>query len=66
MTPRPRGRPKVDNPRRSIVSIRGSVEWRDWLVELADSRRLKATDLIDLALVEFAERHGFKKPAPKR
>ena len=35
-------------------------------MKLADFRRLKATDLIDQALVEYAERHNFPDPAPKR
>lgn len=48
------------------IAIRGSKEWRDWVMELADFRRLKATDLIDQALVEYADRHGFTKRAPKR
>jgi hypothetical protein len=56
---------KADAEPKGIV-VRGCVEWRDWVMELADFRRLKATDLIDQALVEYAENHGFKKPAPKR
>src|SRR5262249_4545712 len=48
------------------IAIRGSKEWRDWVMDLADFRRLKATDLIDQALVEYAERHGFNPSAPKR
>lgn len=47
-------------------AVRGSKEWHTWVTELADHRRLKVTDLIDQALVEYAERHSFTRPAPKR
>lgn len=64
------GRPKkkglAGEPKAVGLAIRGSVAWRDWVMELADFRRLKATDVMDQALVEYAERHGFAKPAPKR
>jgi hypothetical protein len=61
------GRPKSSKPDEgSGIAVRGSKAWRDWVNELADFRRLKMTDLIDQSLVEYAERHGFKKRAPKR
>jgi hypothetical protein len=47
-------------------AIRGSKEWHAWVTELASFRRLRATDLIDQALVEYASQHGFTKAAPKR
>jgi hypothetical protein len=34
------------------IAIRGSERWRDRATGLAEFRRLKATDLIDRALVE--------------
>jgi hypothetical protein len=33
---------------------------------LAAHRRLKASDVIDQALIEYAERYGYDKPAPRR
>lgn len=63
---RPKKKPAKADPKRSVVSVRGSDEWRDWLMELSAFRRLKATDVIDQALVEYAEKYGFKKPAPPR
>lgn len=48
------------------VSIRCSVIWKNWLTRLAAFRRLKATDVIDQVLVEYAEKHGFKEEAPPR
>ena len=52
--------------KRNVVSIRGTEEWRKWLFGLAAFRRLKATDVIDQSLVEYAERHGYGEPAPPR
>ena len=52
--------------RRNVVSIRGTEAWRDWLMELAAHRRLKAADVIDQALIEYAQKHGYIEPAPPR
>jgi hypothetical protein len=60
------GRKKSGKDEPKGVVVRGSQEWRDWVTGLADFRRLKVTDLIDQALVEYAERHGYKPSAPKR
>ena len=50
----------------SGIAIRGSEEWRNWVMALARFKRLKATDLIDQALVEYARNHGFTEEAPER
>ena len=52
--------------RRNVVSIRGTEEWRDWLMGLAVHRRLSAADVIDQALVEYAQKYGYKKLPPPR
>jgi hypothetical protein len=62
------GRPKKKTGRDEKaygVAIRGSKEWRDWVMDLAEFRRLKATDLIDQALVEYAQKYVYKKPSPR-
>ena len=61
-------RPKTPEPatRKNVVSIRGTENWRDWLMGLAAHRRLKASDVIDQALIEYAERHGYTREAPPR
>jgi hypothetical protein len=63
-------KPSEDKPepvaRRNVVSIRGTEEWRDWLMGLAAHRRLKASDVIDQALIEYAQKYGYKKEAPPR
>ncbi len=58
---KPKGRP----PREMVVGMRGSTEWKTWLDELAEHCRLNKVDVIDLALVDFAAKQGFKAP-PKR
>jgi hypothetical protein len=60
------GRPKSADPKRTILTLKGSEEWREWVHRLAGHMRTKAPDLIDRALVEIAERNGFKERAPKR
>jgi hypothetical protein len=51
---------------RTIMSIKGSVDWRAWLADLAVHTRLmsKAT-VIDVALADYAEKIGFRPP-PRR
>lgn len=64
------GRPKKKsagaNASTPGFAIRGSKEWHAWVTALAEFRRLKVTDVIDQALVEFASKHGYEPPAPKR
>jgi hypothetical protein len=55
-----------DEPRKNVVSIRGTESWRAWLMGLAAFRRLSAVDVIDQALVEYAHKHGYKEEAPPR
>jgi hypothetical protein len=57
---------RQDEDAKSGIAIRGSKEWRDWVMALAKFKRLKATDLIDQALIEYARNHHFEPPAPER
>ncbi len=52
--------------RKNVISIRGTEAWREWLMRLAKHRRLNATDVIDQALVEYADRVGFEEAPPER
>lgn len=63
-TPAPKG--GDDEPRKNVVSIRGTESWRAWLMGLAAHRRLKAVDVIDQALVEYAQKYGYTEEAPPR
>jgi hypothetical protein len=59
--------PFGDNePRKNVVSIRGTESWREWLMGLAAHRRLKAVDVIDQALIEYAKKYGYTEEAPPR
>jgi hypothetical protein len=60
------GRPKSANPLKPTISLKRSVEWRDWLKDLADHMHMPATLTIDQALILYAEAKGFKKPMPRR
>src|SRR5947209_8112674 len=52
--------------RRNVVSIRGTEQWRDGLMGLAAHRRLKASDVIEQALIEYAQKYGYDKAPPPR
>lgn len=54
-----------DEPRRNIIAIRGTEEWRAWLKEYAAFRRVPVNVLIDIVLAENAKRDGFRSP-PER
>jgi hypothetical protein len=61
------GRPKKrQETEYKVIAIRGTPDWHEWVFQLAEFRRTPVTSVIDQALVEYAERHGFKKPAPSR
>jgi hypothetical protein len=51
---------------RAPISIKATVAFRDWLSEFADSERLTTVQLIEKAVVEYAERRKYPKPAPRR
>jgi hypothetical protein len=49
-----------------VVSMKGTVEFRDWLNELADFDRSTAVQVMEKGAVLYAKQVGFAKPAPKR
>lgn len=55
--------PTVTEPiRKNVISIRGTEDWRGWLIEYAAFRRVPVTSLIDQVLTEAAKRDGFTLP----
>jgi hypothetical protein len=60
------GRPKLPDPKKNIVTLRGSEAFRDWLNNLADHCRLPASAVIDQALIAYARQQGFDQEPPKR
>jgi hypothetical protein len=64
---RSRGRPKSGKPPLvSAFSIKGSQEWRDWVMALASYSNMPASVLIDQALKMYAKANGYDDPMPKR
>jgi hypothetical protein len=62
----PRGRPPVPGgQKKHILGIRGQQAYKEWLVRFATAQRSDIADLIDDALVAYAEAKGFEAP-PKR
>ncbi len=49
-----------------VVSMKGTVEFREWLNELAEFDRLTAVQVMEKGAVAYARQIGFTKPAPKR
>lgn len=50
----------------SIVVLKGSAAYRDWLGRLTEYSRMPGAVLIDRALMEWAERNGFNEKPPHR
>ena len=60
------GRPKVREPRKSIMSFRGSDAFAEWFQALVERERIPAASLIEKSLVSYAEQVGFELSPPKR
>jgi hypothetical protein len=48
------------------IGVRASGEWAAWVERLAKRHRVDVAKLIDLALVEFAEKRKHDEPPPER
>jgi hypothetical protein len=57
--------PSKPEPRETILSLKGSREWSEWLGRLGTKFRTSKAGIIDRALTEFAEKNGFEEP-PER
>ncbi len=62
---RPRGRPKSEVKRGTIISLKGTPEFGTWLAAFADHCNLSQAETMGQALVSYAEVRGFRPP-PKR
>jgi hypothetical protein len=49
-----------------VVSIKGTLAWKDWLDQLAAHCRMPKSVLIDVALTEYACKINFKIKPPCR
>lgn len=52
--------------RQPIAGFRGTEAFGLWVADVIKFSRLPASVLIEHALVEWAERHGYPEPAPLR
>ena len=60
------GRPKGPSPvRETVVTLKGSPEWKSWLDAFSYHCRLGLADTIEQSLVFYAVERGFPGP-PKR
>ena len=60
------GRPKAEDPKRSLASLKGGEKYSEWFDGLVEFANLPATILVELALREYAEKHGYSKGQPRR
>ena len=59
--------PEPETERQAVVlTMRGNPEWKAWLKGLSRHCHLKVSVCVDQALMEYAERRGFKEPPPDR
>jgi len=59
-------KPSPKDTRSIVLSLKGTVEFRDWLGRLADHCRTTSVNVMDLALVHYAKHVKFPEEAPKR
>lgn len=50
----------------TAVTIRGSLEWRDWLERGAEHCMLDVSKLVDIAVTQYLKDQGFEESRPKR
>lgn len=61
------GRPSEPEPLRGLISLKGTMAFEAWIDGLVDhTHQGTRTLLLKNALREYAERHGYKEPQPRR
>jgi hypothetical protein len=64
-TPEP-APPPGPGPRRTVLTIKGTEEWRVWLERFGKHLRTPTSTIVDHALVRYAKEMGFAEEAPER
>ncbi len=59
-------KPEVPGPRRTVLTIKGTDEWAEWLAGLGEFLRTPTSTVVDHALVKYAKEVGYTAEAPKR
>jgi hypothetical protein len=63
--------PKEPEPARpaskqfTIIALKGSAEYREWLMSVSKQSRIPAAVIVDVALARWAEDNGYPTP-PRR
>jgi hypothetical protein len=57
--------PRREGPRDALIALKCRQAYKDWVVSLARKHRTTPSQIIDNALVKFAEADGFPAP-PER
>lgn len=61
------GRPPEPEPLRGLISLKGTEALEAWIDGLVDhTHQGTRALLVKNALREYAERHGYEKPQPRR
>jgi hypothetical protein len=50
----------------TALTIRGSLDWRDWLERGADHCRTDVAKLVDASVIEYLRARGFEETPPRR
>jgi hypothetical protein len=53
-------------PRRTVLTIKGTEEWKDWLERLSKYLRTPTSTIVDHALLKYAKDQGFNEAPPDR
>lgn len=61
-----RAKTKADSPNMTVISIKMTTQFRDWLAGLANSERITTVQMIEKAVVDYAERKKYPHTAPRR
>lgn len=58
------GRPPNPEPseRVTIVNLKGTVEYRQWLYDFSEATHIPASTLVRLGLIALAKEHGREAP----
>lgn len=64
--PRAEAQPLTPGARRTVLTIKGTEEWRIWLEGLGKHLRTPTSTIVDHALVRYAKEVGYTAEAPER
>jgi hypothetical protein len=57
---------KPSGAKPTALTIRGSLDWREWVERGANHCRTDVAKLVDAALIDYLKARGFEQEAPER